>query len=280
MAVFKVSFIITGPKQGFTESYYMEEASSVAAAAAMGQKAPQRQGLLGYPFLVEAVRATPVIPGTFPPALLPGKSAGSFGGVNPNNRQFRADQGKACIRAQAVTVTGQKRQIYLRACPDFWIDRDSTNPNQFDLSDPNFTAKWNAWLAALQAAPALGIRYRNQPGAAQRTVLAITEDPTTGMYLVETVVAHGLVVGDSVVVKGAKGVNLKGIRGVRRVVRVESLTKVVLNAYPESAPAIALTSPAVIYPLTYTTTAITEAHVLAVGTRKVGRPFGQQRGRR
>jgi hypothetical protein len=245
----------------------------------MGQKAMIRQGLLGYPYQIEAVRATPVLKGTFPSALVPAGAGGNFGGANANVKAFRADQGKACLRAQCTTAAGHKRQLYLRACPDSWIERNAANVNNFDLSDPVLVARWNAWIASLQAAPALQIQYRAQPGAALRTIRSVTTDGGTGMYAVETTAAHNFAVGQLVITRNVRGVNVDNLRGPRKVVRVVDATNVVLDATPMAAPPIALSSVATIYPLVYSYSPISEGTVLGVTTRKIGRPFGQQAGR-
>lgn len=282
MANFKQTLIFNAGKVGWTESWYVEAVDLGRADTLTSSLATARSKLCGTGVKIEAIRTTDVLnPAVAKLRLAPVEGFGTPSGVGVVGGVI-ADQANAAIRLQASTAAGYKRQVWLRGCPDSWIQRNVTDlrmlPNVTEMLAAVRT--FEGFAVGANPPQQIRIRSRNPASSPVRFVTAITEN-ADGLYLITTDVAHVLTAADRVVIRNARGNNVQRALGVHPVVSAPTPTTFVIGARPnpDKGNVIYLGGPATARKLVWEYASIVRLDPMAVGTRKAGRPLGVSRGR-
>lgn len=193
-----------------------------------------------------------------------------------------ADSANAVVLMPYVSAAGTKRNVQVGGVPDSALIRTDDDPS-FHLHPQSITYI-NGWYDFLLKAPyALQIKERTHVGASARFVISAITVHTNGRYKIETEGDFPAAVGGQVSFEGLKGgVNLAGLKGIRKVVDVLDTNLFTVNSGPRQDLGVPVYMGGglvsnVVYQMTQ---ANSTGQPYVVSTRNRGAVFTRRRGRR
>lgn len=256
--------------QGWSETYYTQASSPDVAYNQMVPFITDRCSLLAQPAEFQAVRISDVAikrdSGLFP-----------VFGVPSFNPDYQADTAWNAALIHMTSGSIYWRQLYLRGIPDGVFAYGDAG--DFGTAQEEWLAAWNIVRDKINSLQYPLFLYAiDRVANPQRQILGIAVDDTLPNYLrVTTSVAHGFVDGDEVAFYNTQTIPPLGHKIVR--LTTPPIANVFLVAATNSLPTIQPAGSAVMK-ITKDFKRIDYATFERVVHRIVGRPFGQQRGRR
>lgn len=271
MAIFKVTYIFGGAKQGWTESFYMDSSTSRLAVESASAKSYilARNNCLGTPNYVEAVRASAIDnPGDTSLLLLTATPSGD----SP------ADYVNIAVRVKLVTAEGRRRDLWLRGCPDAWVGWQSEKGSYLKVEGAG--GPITRLVNQMVIDPAFKIRGWKRDGAMYRVGLPggmITADPQTALTKIAVAGLDPLAV--KVQMKKWKGPDAKLFNRTWNIAAIDDTWVVITLPYNELGNPAQLTSGRVL-PKVYVYDNVSNVGGMDVRAHKTGRAFFVPAGRR
>jgi hypothetical protein len=275
MPVFKCSQFFTQGRFGWSESHYGTFADHATALAALDSLRQFRVQLFG-----KDISATPPADNPrleFARVSLDTVAGDSLVSEYTDNAQVNpVDVGEAdiphtCLLVRLEAGTANRRSFFLRGLPD-WVTKGG---GQF-ISSGNFSARLRGFFSALVAPRSpFGIRVPTTPLVLAGTIDTANTVGVSNLVLVNTFAAHGLLVGDTIAIKGR---GIAWLRGRHRILGVTGPTGFTIDITRPAGqvigqPKVYKLNPFVVQPYT---TWVPER----ITHRITGRPFDLPRGRR
>lgn len=269
MAVYKATYIFNTGRQGWTETFYLDRATRVAAYNSAAQVGLVRALMMGKGAVLEAIRTSDVI--------IPGDSdyvvVGNLGEdvVLADNRDL--PETAWLIRADSAGL--YRRMVYMRGLPDDWTRWNQVTSTWLPVAE--FVQAFGAWSnEALNQDFKIQAISKVDAAVNQKVVSNAAADGTGVTY---TATAHGYAVNDKVKVSRLQGT------GAKYANRVGIIDVVAANTFHFLAPdavgqAILISKPGIARRQQIIYVSINSFTMLRPVSHKTGRAFFVPRGRR
>jgi hypothetical protein len=263
MPIYKCTAFFTYAGQGWSETYYRTQTTPVGAQTDFQTLLNARAQILVYSAEISAQRISDVAIQR-DSGLIARSVGGQWDKVESGDTPW---QSMLCRLSSGTTYW---RPLYVRGIPDAeWTSGDHSDP-AWEKAVVKF------FNAIIGGSFQMQVKTKNPALAPQLQVISVVPNPATGTVQISTVAAHNLAVGDRVQIYNFRG--WRPAPGTKTVVIVNTATSFTVSGTPPAG--WAYTSQGSIKKVVYDYVLIDDANVERVTHRIVGRPFGQQRGRR
>lgn len=278
---YKVTLRVNIAERGFSESYYLNSNNGFGAAALeleIKDLIAQRDKLLGVGAAIVAATYVDVTKPRIGVTLVKATSGTGLGSGGPAG--IVADNVTTGIMARLYALGFGSRAVWFLAPPDVWVQRDPTANSLMLAPGTAFWGEWQSFKTHIENGKyAIRVQDRVAEVATRRTITGIGTDLASKKYEIFTAPdAPGVAVGDTVLIRGLKGTNVRKALGKAKVVATTG-TSVVISKYPPSPIAPVLLNFGQLVKSIPTFKTVDDSQIIKVGGHKVGKAFGAQRGR-